>query len=138
MRPKSVVLEPWKKPQVHEKKFFRKKILAYLCRYDLQNGVRKFFLNKWVSRYLWFWKIALHNKIINKTQSTKRQENSAHRFVDNYLSNYHEKFLQDRIKPWKVGALRICTGYHFFLKKIASEGSLTCFNISCFHVNNSH
>ena len=69
MRPKSVVLEPWKKPQVHEKKFFRKKILAYLCRYDLQNGVRNFFLNKWVSRYLWFWKIALHNKIINKTRS---------------------------------------------------------------------
>ena len=27
---------------------------AYLCRYDLQNGVRKFFLNKWVSRYLNF------------------------------------------------------------------------------------
>ena len=31
----------------------KKKILpAYLCRYDLQNGVEKLFLNKWVSRYL--------------------------------------------------------------------------------------
>ena len=35
--------------------FFEKKILpAYLCRYDLPNGVQKFFLNKWVSRYLSF------------------------------------------------------------------------------------
>ena len=32
-----------------------KKILpAYLCRYDLQNCVRKSFLNKWVFRYLSF------------------------------------------------------------------------------------
>ena len=36
-----------------KKIFFEKKFLpAYLCRYDLQNGVWKFFLNKWVSRYL--------------------------------------------------------------------------------------
>ena len=56
----------------------------------------------------------LHNKIINKTKSTRNQENSAHRFVDKYLTNYHAKFPQDRIKPWRVGALRICTGYHFF------------------------
>ena len=53
MRPKSVVLQSQKKLQALEKNFFRKKFLpAYLCRYDLQNGVRKFFLNKWVSRYL--------------------------------------------------------------------------------------
>ena len=37
------------------KKCFRKKILsAYLCRPGLQNCVRKFFLNKGVSRYLTF------------------------------------------------------------------------------------
>ena len=55
MRPKSVVLQSRKKLQVLGKNFFRKKILpAYLCRYDLQNDVRNFFLNKWVSRYLSF------------------------------------------------------------------------------------
>ena len=61
-----------------------------------------------------FRKIALHNKIINKTQSTKNQENSAQRFGDNYLTNHLLRFLQDRIKPLRVGALRVSTGYHFF------------------------
>ena len=41
MRPKLVILQSQKKLQVLEKK----------C--DLQKGVRKFFLNKWVSRYLY-------------------------------------------------------------------------------------
>ena len=45
--------------------------------------------------------MVLQNKIINKTWSTKNQENSAHRFEDNYLTNYLAKFLQDRIKPWR-------------------------------------
>ena len=76
MRPKSVVLQSRKKPkklQVLEKKFFEKKILlAYLCRYDLQNNVQNFFLNKWVSGYLSFGdlsfkKIVPHSKIINKS-----------------------------------------------------------------------
>ena len=50
-----MVLQLWKKFQVLEKRFFRKKILlAYLCRYHPQNGVRKLFLNKWVLRYLSF------------------------------------------------------------------------------------
>ena len=52
-----------------------------------------------VSVILRFQKIVLHNKIINKTRSTKNQENSAHRFGDNYLTNHVVKFLQDRIKP---------------------------------------
>ena len=52
-----------------------------------------------------FWKIALHNEIINKTWSTKNQENSAHRSGNNYLTNNVVKFLQDRIKPWRVEAL---------------------------------
>ena len=65
-----------------------------------------------------FGKMVRYNKIINKTRSTKNQENSAHHFVDDYLTNFLAKFLQDRIKPWRVlrvlGALRVCTGYHFF------------------------
>ena len=44
---------------------------------------------------------------------TINQENSAHHFGDNYLTNNLIKFLQDKIKPWRVGALRVCTGYHF-------------------------
>ena len=44
MRPKSVVLQSQKELQVLEKNFW--------CRHDLQNGVRKIFLNKWVLRYL--------------------------------------------------------------------------------------
>ena len=46
-----------------------------------------------------FRKIALHNKLIKKTRSTKNQENYAHRFGDNYLTNHLVKFLQDRVKP---------------------------------------
>ena len=46
-----------------------------------------------------FRKIVLQNKIINKTRSTKKQENSAHRIGDNYLTNHLVKFLQDSIKP---------------------------------------
>ena len=41
-----------------------------------------------------FPKIVLHNKISNKTWSTKNQENSAHRFEDNCLKNHLVKFLQ--------------------------------------------
>ena len=58
----------------------------------------------------------LHDCTFNKTRLTKNQENSAHRFVDNYLTNHLAKFLQDRIKPWR--ALRVCTGYHFFQRKL--------------------
>ena len=44
MRSKLVVLQSQKKVQVFEKTFFQKKFLtAYLWRYDLQNGVKKFF-----------------------------------------------------------------------------------------------
>ena len=60
-----------------------------------------------------FPRIALHNNSTNKTWQTKNRENSAHSFGDNYLTNHHTKFLQDRIKPWRAGALRVCTGYNF-------------------------
>ena len=46
-----------------------------------------------------FRKIVLHNKIITNTQTTKNQQNSAHYFGGNYLTNHLTKFLQDRIKP---------------------------------------
>ena len=41
-------------------------------------------------------------------------QNSAHRLRDNYLTNRLVKFLQHRIKTWRVGALRACTSYHDF------------------------
>ena len=78
-----------------------------------------------------FQKIALHNKIINKTWSTKNQENSTHCFGDNYLTNHAIKFLQDKIKPWRVVALRVPMHWlSLFLKKIVSEGFPTAFNFS--------
>ena len=63
-----------------------------------------------------FQKIVLQEKIIHKTRTTKNQENSAHGFEENYLANL-TKFMQVRIKPYKVGALRVGTGYNFFCKK---------------------
>ena len=45
-----------KKSSKSLKKIFleKKNCPPYLRRYDLQNGVHKFLLNKWVSRYLSF------------------------------------------------------------------------------------
>ena len=105
-------------------KIKKKTLPAHLCGYDHQNDVPRYLLNKWFLRYLSFGilrfrKIVLHNKIINKTRSTKNQENSTHRFTAN-LMNHLIKFLQDRIKPWRVRAFRVCTGYNFFLKKMVS------------------
>ena len=59
-----------------------------------------------------FRKIVLHNKIINKTWSAKDQENSACHFRDNYLTNHLVKFWVG--KNWRVGAVTVCNGYHFF------------------------
>ena len=42
--------------------------------------------------------MVVHNKIINKTWSTKIQENSAQRFVNNYFTYHLPKSLQDREK----------------------------------------
>ena len=74
-----------KKLQVIEKKFFSKK-----------NPSRLFVQIRPTKRCA---ETVLHHKIINKTRSTKNQENSAHRFEDNYLTNHLVKFLQDTIKP---------------------------------------
>ena len=119
MTPKLVVLQSWKKLKVLEKDFFSKKI-PQLIRVDKTfkkvyenffdfNGCR----NIYSLVILRFRKIALHDKIINETRLTKNQENSAHHLGDNYLTNHLVKFLHDRIKPWRLGALRVCTGYHF-------------------------
>ena len=119
MTPKLVVLQSWKKLKVLEKDFFSKKI-PQLIRVDKTfkkvyenffdfNGCR----NIYSLVILRFRKIALHDKIINETRLTKNQENSAYHLGDNYLTNHLVKFLHDRIKPWRLGALRVCTGYHF-------------------------
>ena len=54
----AVVLQSRKMLPDFRRNIFQKKkflqLMAYLCRYDLQNNVRKVFLNKWVSRYLTF------------------------------------------------------------------------------------
>ena len=51
-----MVLQSQMKLQVLVKKYFRKKnsFTLFVQIYDLQNGVRNFFKNKWVSRYLSF------------------------------------------------------------------------------------
>ena len=51
-----MVIQSLTKLEVLEKKIFRKNqtLSAYLSRYDFQNNVRKFFLNKRVSKYLNF------------------------------------------------------------------------------------
>ena len=61
-------------------------------------------------------KVNLHNIIIIKIRTRKYHKNTAHRFGDNYFTNYFVKFLQYRIKSLKVGAVRVSTGYQFFLK----------------------
>ena len=82
------------------------------------------FLNKWVWRYLGFGdfkvlkKLILIVKLLIKLDRQKIKKNSAHCFGDNYLTNHVIKFLQDRFKPWRVGALKGCTGYHFFKRKL--------------------
>ena len=105
MTPKLVVLQVVKKLQVLEKKIFSKQ----------KNPSRLFVQITPTKRCA---ETVLHHKIINETRSTKNQENSAHLFKDNYLTNHPVKFLQDTIKPWRVGALGVCTGYHFFLRKL--------------------
>ena len=92
-----------------EKLFFKKKKKYSTLFLQIWSAkwCTEIFVNKWVLKYLSFsdfkvLKIVLHHKIINKDWSTKSQENSAHHFVGNYLTNHIAKFLQDRIKPWRV------------------------------------
>ena len=41
----------------------------------------------------------------------KKQENSAYNFGENFLTNHLTKFVQDRIKPLRSGALRVSTAH---------------------------
>ena len=66
-----------------------------------------------------FQKIAPANKIINKTQTTKNQENSAQCFEENCFANHLAKILQVRIKLKRVGAVTVSTSYNlFFIKNV--------------------
>ena len=108
-----------KAPSLWKKIFWKRKPSSLFVRIWSSKPCAEVFLNKWFLRYLNFSdfkvpKIVLHNKITNKTWYTKNQENSSHVFGDNNLTNRLEKFLQGRIKPWRVRALRVCTGFNFF------------------------
>ena len=105
---------PWKN-------LFSKRFFQLICADMISKTLCGNILSKLFSRYLSFGDFTV--------PKNKNWWASQHRFGDNYLTNHHVKFLQDRIKPWRVGALRVCTGYHFFLKKVVSEGFLT-FNFS--------
>ena len=140
MRPKSKVLQSWQKLQVLEKKIFRKKnSFSLFVQIWSSKRCAVFFLTKWVSTYLSFGDFkVLHNKIINKTRSTKNPENSAHRFVDNCLTNHPAKFLQDRIKPGRDGALRVCTVCHFFKRKSLVRAFQPPLTFRVVRINNTH
>ena len=106
------------------KKFFFEKKIFQLIFADMifKTVCGNFFFDKWVTSNLSFGRFKVlkncsSQKTINKNWSTKNQENSTHRFGDDYPINHLIKFRQDRIKPWRVGALKVCTGYHFFWTK---------------------
>ena len=83
-------------------------------------------------------KLFLFNKIINITRTTKNQENSAHRFGKNCLPKNLVKFLQYRIKAWKVGALRLRTetvAHRCSLKKVFLEISQNSQENTCGRVS---
>ena len=138
--PNQRFLQSWKKLQVLEKKIFRKKnSFSLFVQIWSSKRCAVFFLTKWVSRYLSFGDFkVLHNKIINKTRSTKNPENSAHRFVDNCLTNHPAKFLQDRIKPGRDGALRVCTVCHFFKRKSLVRAFQPPLTFRVVRINNTH
>ena len=99
--------------------FFEKNYSSLFVQARSSKRCAELFLKNWVSRCLSLsnFKVPKNcssQKIINKARLTKNQENSAHCFGGNYLTNHFVKFLQDRIKPWRVGTLRVCTGYHIF------------------------
>ena len=73
-----------------------------------------------IFKFQWFYgskKLFLAIKVLIKLDRQKMKE-IPHTVLDTYLTNHLVKFLQDKIKPWRVGALRACTGcYQFFYKK---------------------
>ena len=65
-----------------------------------------------------FLKIVLHSKIINETCTLKNLENPTHHFGEDYHTNHLPKFLQDRIKPLRVAALRVSADINFCIKNL--------------------
>ena len=87
-----------------------KKFVLLVCTDKIKESVRKFVQNKCVSRYLTFLmvlrfrKFVLHSKIINKTPTTKNQENPTYCFGESFLKKYLAKFLQDKNKLYTGGS----------------------------------
>ena len=124
MTPKLVIFQLWKSSKSLKKMCFQKKSFQLICADKIFKTMCGNFLKingSWdisLPVILRFRKIVHLHKIINKTRLTKKQEHSAHCFGDDYLTDHHVKYLQDRIKVWRVGALkRVCTDYHFLLFK---------------------
>ena len=61
-----------------------------------------------------FRKIVLHHRINNKTQSTKNQENFAHRFGDNYVTNHLVNFCKIGLNPEVLELLECALVIIFF------------------------
>ena len=80
-----------------------------------------------VSVILSFRKIVLHNKIINKTRSTKNQENFAHHLERVIPQIISENVCKIALKTEELELLEYALVVTFF-KKIVSEGFLTSFN----------
>ena len=125
MAPKWVALQSWQKLQVidlkKKKKKKKKNSRLFVQIRSLKRYPDFFFFFKkrmgleifnfcWFSR---FRKIVLHNKNINKTRRPEIKK-TVHCFEENYLTNHLAKFLQDRIKPWKVGVPRVGVGCKCF------------------------
>ena len=70
-----------------------------------------------IFKFGWFQgsqKLLFAIKLSIKLDQQKIKKIPHNRFGDNYLTNHVVIFLQDKIKTWRVGALRVCTGYHSF------------------------
>ena len=112
MTPKLVIFQLWKSSKSLKKMCFQKKSFQLICADKIFKTMCGNFLKingSWdisLPVILRFRKIVHLHKIINKTRLTKKQENSAHCFWDDYLTDHHVKYLQDRIKVWRVGALK--------------------------------
>ena len=76
---------------------------------------------------LQFQKLFFTIRLLIKHQQKKI--NSAKCFGDNYLTSLSIKVLNHRIKPSRVGALRVSTGYHFFKKEKSLVRVITYFNL---------
>ena len=107
---------PWKKC------FSKKKSVQLICADTIfKNGMRKFFWNKWVSRYLTFGDFMVLKNCsspwnVNKTRLTKKQQKPAHRFRSDYLTDHLVKFLQHKLNPEELELLEYAQVSLFLMK----------------------